>query len=60
MSSISGIGPTLSTAQLQMAYDARVASLQKDALQMSGEMSQQLIESAMADPAVGQKINIQV
>ncbi len=60
MSSISGIGSTLSTAQLQMAYNARVASLQKDAMQMSGEMSQQLIESAVSDPAVGQKLNIQV
>lgn len=53
MAGISAIGGSnsMSTVELAAAYDARVASMQKDALEQQGEEALKLIQAASASGA---------
>jgi len=59
MAGITGLSG-LSEAQFQAEFQARVASLQKDAIEREGDLALKLIESASIDPAVGQQLDIRL
>ena len=58
ITAMGGTGATMSNVELQTQISARVASLQKDAVEMKGDMALKLIDSAAS--GTGQKLNIQV
>ncbi len=57
MAEITGLS-AVSGSQFQAEFQARVASLQKDAAELEGELALKLIESASIDPAVGRQLDI--
>jgi len=56
---MAGIAPTgsISSIQFQAAYDARVASLQKDVIEQQGQEALKLIEAA---GAAGSQLDLRV
>lgn len=58
MGSISGIGVGGSGAVFAAQYGAKVASLQKDAVEMQGDMALKLIESASIYPQQGLDVRV--
>ena len=60
---MAGIAPTggvtdLSAISFAAEYQARVASLQKDAVELQGKLSLQLIQSATSNGQVGQQLDV--
>ena len=60
ISATGGVSAAMSNLELQTQMSAQVASLQKDAIEMQGDMALQLIQSAATTTGVGQQLNIQV
>jgi hypothetical protein len=54
---VSGTGAANALA-FATEYQARVVSLQKDAVEMQGKMSLQLIQAAVSNTQVGQQLNV--
>lgn len=59
MAGISGLGPVLSSQQIELQRTVKTAKLVKDAAEMQGEMALKLLDSAQVD-GTGQNLNIQV
>ena len=60
MAGISGVGgPTLSAQQIELQRTVQVAKLQKDAVDLQGDLALQLLQSAQVS-GTGQNLNIQV
>ena len=60
MAGISGVGgPTLSAQQIELQRTVQVAKLQKDAVDLQGNLALQLLQSAQVS-GTGQNLNIQV
>ncbi len=55
---VSGVGTQ--GAEIAAQFQARVASLTKDAVEFEGQQALQLLEAASVDPAVGGNINVRV
>jgi len=60
MAGIPSIGTVGSRLEIQNEFQARVAKLQKEAIDMQGEMAIQLIESATAQQAAGRQLDITI
>ena len=59
MAGISGVGNTLSAQQIELQRTVQVAKLQKDAVDLQGDLALQLLQSAQVS-GTGQNLNIQV
>lgn len=60
MAGISAVGgPTLSAQQIEAQRSVQVAKLQKDAVDLQGDLTLQLLQSAQVT-GTGQNLNIQV
>ena len=60
MAGISGVGgATLSAQQIELQRTVQVAKLQKDAVELQGDLALQLLQSAQVS-GTGQNLNIQV
>lgn len=60
MAGIPSVGGGVSNVQFQAQMAAKTVKLQKDTMEMQGDMAQKLIQSAVANPNVGRNLNIQV
>lgn len=61
MQGISSVGSVGSSSELAMAYQVRVLTMQKDAMNAAGEAALKLIESATVLPqGQGANLNIRV
>ncbi len=60
ISSIEAAAGSVSSLQFQTELTARVASMQKDAVDMQGDMAMKLIEAASTTPQVGSQLNITI
>ena len=58
MAGVSGVGGA-SGVQFEAQLAAKTAKLQKDTMEMQGDMAQKLIQSAVTNPNVGRNLNIQ-
>jgi len=58
MAGVSSIGATAGAIQFNAELSARVAALQKDAIDQRGDLALQLIQSAAVD--TGQSIDIRI
>ena len=59
MAGISGVGPTLSTQQIEMQRTVKTAQLLKDVTELQGDLALKLLDSAQVN-GTGQNLNIQV
>lgn len=60
MAGISGVGgATLSAQQIELQRTVQVAKLQKDAVDLQGDLALQLLQSSQVS-GTGQNLNIQV
>ncbi len=59
MAGIPSVGG-VSGLQFEAQLAAKTVKLQKDAMEMQGDMAQKLIQSAVANQSVGRNLDIQV
>ena len=57
LASVTGNGG-IQAVKLQTEYAIRAAKMQQDAMNLQGDLAMKLIQTATADPAVGQNLNL--
>ena len=60
VNAVAAISTRMSNMELAAAYGARTASLQKDMLNMQGDMVLKLLDAVAMDPAVGSHLDMRI
>ncbi len=60
VNAVAAMNTRMSNVELAAVYDAKVVSLQKDMINMQGDMALKLLDAVAIDPAVGSHLDMRI